>query len=111
MFYDTEFIKEESIEHKIGTSKLFKKFTKSSFFKIATKPVTHKASKVANSDSFRWAYKRFIENNPEVHLKIMRLTKPNATIDDPDLVDRDDELPATVEPPGYEPPDNREDVP
>ena len=82
MFYDTEFIKEESIEHKIGTSKLFKKFTKSSFFKIATKPVTHKASKVANSDSFRWAYKRFIENNPEVHLKIMRLTKPNATIDD-----------------------------
>ena len=82
MFYDTEPIKEESIEHKIGTNKLFKKFTKSSFFKIAAKPVTHKASKVANSDSFRWAYKRFIENNPELHLKIMRLSKPNATIDD-----------------------------
>lgn len=82
MFYDTESIKEESIEHKIGTNKLFKKFTKSSFFKIAAKPVTHKASKVANSDSFRWAYKRFIENNPELHLKIMRLSKPNATIDD-----------------------------
>ena len=81
MFYN-EYIEEESLAHKIGTNKLFKKFTKSAFFKVTTKPVVNKASKTVDSDSFRWAYKKFIENNPEVHLKIMRLTKPNATIDD-----------------------------